>query len=375
MKKQINVLQFICPTGFYGAEMWIIALAKYLDRRTVNCHLAITHESPAQNIELYDRFKSLGLESHILKLRGRFDPSLIIKLLKLIRINHIDIVHSHGYKSDIIGLLVARIAGIKAIATPHGFENSKDRKLQLYMRLGSVVLRYFDRVVPLSEQLLDDLIRFNINPQKIQCIHNGLDLDEIDGEKKNGCSSMYSNKHEKKICYMGQLNSRKNLVDLLRTFDLLYREEENIRLILIGDGSQRKELENYARSLTSASKISFFGYRKDRLKLLQECHLFSMTSSLEGIPRAMMEAMALEIPVAAYKIAGVDKLILHETTGLLSELGHIEELKNCWKRILNGNGFSNKLTRNAREHIIANYSARSMATEYLNLYQDLISDN
>lgn len=87
---------------------------------------------------------------------------------------------------------------------------------------------------------------------------------------------------------------------------MLYKEHKDVRLIIIGDGSKRIELENYAKSLDLSSKIEFLGYRDDRLRLLKEIDLFCMTSSLEGIPRCMMEAMAMEIPVAAYNIPGVD---------------------------------------------------------------------
>ena len=130
---KINVLQFICPSGFYGAEMWILALAKHLNPSRVRCQLVITREAGDQNIEVINRFKSLGLQAHQLKMHGRFDPIAIIGLRKLIRREKIQIIHTHGYKSDILGLFAARISGIKALATPHGFENAKDPKLQLFI--------------------------------------------------------------------------------------------------------------------------------------------------------------------------------------------------------------------------------------------------
>ena len=93
---KMNVLQLICPAGLYGAERWILALAKNLDRSKVNCHLAITYESRDQNIEVIKKFKCLNLGAHKVKMRGRFDPRVISRLFKLLKQHKINIIHSHG---------------------------------------------------------------------------------------------------------------------------------------------------------------------------------------------------------------------------------------------------------------------------------------
>jgi len=370
--RKINVLQFICPAGFYGAEMWILALAKNLDPKNVSCHLAITREWEGQDIEVFNRFQSLGLETHQIKMCGRFDPRVIPKLSRLIKDKKIDIIHTHGYKSDILGLIGARIAGIKAVATPHGFENTLDRKLQFFIRLGCMALRHFDRVAPLSEELQSDMQAIKVNPNRTRLIMNGVDLEEIESEREKSSSPMYPDRHEKRIGYVGQMAHRKNVDDLIKTFDLLYRNHKNIRLILIGDGPQRPELETKARSLDSSSKIEFLGYRNDRLMLLREMDLFCMTSSLEGIPRCMMEAMAMEVPVAAYNIPGVNKLLIPEKTGLMAEFGHVEDLKKCWERLLFDGKLSAQIAQRGRKHVVDNFSGKRMAEEYTRLYREMV---
>jgi glycosyltransferase involved in cell wall biosynthesis len=371
----MNVLQFICPVGLHGAEMWILALAKNLDPAKVNCQLAVTLESESQNIELHNRFEAAGLRSHKIRMRGRFDPVGIMKLCRLIKNKRIDIIHTHGYKSDILGLIAARMTGIKAVGTPHGFENVKDLKLQLFIRLGCLALKYFDRIAPLSEELASDMHRIGIRPDKVQMIQNGVDLEEAESERNSQKPMLYPDPDEKRIGYVGQLIHRKNVHDLIKTFDLLYRDHKNIRLMIIGDGPKRAELESYANSLPSSSRIEFLGYREDRLRLVKEMNLFCMTSSLEGIPRCMMEAMAMGTPVAAYNIPGVDKLIVHEKTGLMAELGRPDELKACWEKILFDEEFSGRMAVNGRNHVIENFSAKRMAEEYTELYLKLRIEN
>jgi len=372
MIRKINVLQFICPSGFYGAEMWILALAKNLDPNKVSCSLVVTRESEEQNLEISKRFRALGLESIQIKMNGRFDFRAILKLSKLIKQKQIDIIHTHGYKSDILGLITAKLSGIKSVATPHGFENAPDPKLRLFIRLGCIALKQFDLVVPLSEDLESDMYRIGVKADRIRLILNGVDLQEIEEEKNKRTPSEFPDFHEKRIGYIGQMTYRKNIGDLIKTFDLLYSTHKNVRLFLIGDGPMRSELEKQTRSMRSSLKIEFLGYRKDRLSLLREMDLFSMTSSLEGIPRCMMEALAIGIPVAAYNIPGVDELIIHGETGLIAEFGDIDGLKRCWERLLFDTSYAKNISKRGRRHILMNYSAKRMAKEYISLFTELV---
>ena len=205
-------------------------------------------------------------------------------------------------------------------------------------------------------------------------ITNGVDLDELRNGGFEDKPKPATPHQPKTIGYVGQLSSRKNVIDIIRAFDLLYREDQDIQLIIIGDGPQRNELEHYARSLSCADKIQFLGYREDRIKMMREFDLFCMTSSLEGIPRAMMEAMALGIPVCAYQIPGIDKLIIHNETGLLAEFGKTELLRKCWKMLLYDIDFLKKLRENGKYHIVENFSANTMAKKYEFLYQEIINN-
>jgi glycosyltransferase involved in cell wall biosynthesis len=355
--------------------MWILALVKNLNPEQVTSHLAITRESPGQNIELFRRHQKLGLKSHQLKMGGRFDPRVIISLSQLIRKEKIDIIHTHGYKSDLLGLIAARLTRIKAIATPHGFENAPNRKLQAFIRIGCMALRHFDSVAPLSDDLMHDMRRIGVKQEQTQLIINGVDLDEVERERNAQRPPLYGNTQEKRIGYVGQLSHRKNVGDLIRAFDSLYSTFKQVRLLIIGDGPDRTRLIEISKSLPASDNVEFLGYRDDRLRLVKELDVFSMTSSLEGIPRGMMEAMGLGVPVAAYDIPGVNKLLIHGETGLLAPPGDIEALKRCWERILLDRDFAKTLGANGRRYIVEQFSAKRMAQEYTQLYSRLARRN
>ena len=367
MKKTINVLQFICPTGFYGAERWILALAKHLPPQDIRCDLLVTAEPDNQDLEISRQYKALGLDAYEIPMKNKFDLSAISKLATLIREKQIDIIHTHGYKSDIIGVLAARKAGIPCVVTPHGFENSSDIKLRLFIWLGCQAMRFSAKTVPLSRQLVEDCKRLGVPENKTTYIQNGVDLSEVEAQQKPERDP----KGEKRIGFVGQMISRKNIFDLLDIFDALHAKHPNTRLILLGDGDERKNLEQYAEKLDSNSHIEFLGFRDDRLELLMSFDLFAMTSTLEGIPRCLMEATAAEIPVAAYDIPGIDQLITHNKTGLLAPLGEKQQLQAHWETLLFEPDTAKKLAAAAKEFVYAHYSAQRMADEYTELFTQL----
>lgn len=367
----IRVLQFITPSGFYGAERWVLALANNLPAGAMVCDLAVTEEGPDQDLSVARLYPESAGEVHYVPTKGRFDTSAITKLVAIIKARQIDVIHTHGYKSDIIGLLAARKAGIKIVSTPHGFSNNVGWKLRLFIRLGLFALKFADKVAPLSEQLVADLKRYGIGGRQLKFIENGVDLTELAPFRKT-LPAKPGIEHGLHIGYIGQLIPRKGLADLLQAFNLFWQRYPNSKLSLIGDGQQRPELEALAASLPSAAAISFLGFRDDRIALLNQFDAFALTSSLEGIPRCLMEAMAVGVPVLAYNIPGVDQLVVDETTGLLAPLGDWQHLAHQMTRLVSEPELANHLSSAARELVDRRFSAARMALQYHELFKELL---
>ncbi len=367
----INVLQFICPTGFYGAERWILALARNLPTAGVRCDLAVTAEDGNRNLELVREYRRLELgDTFELPMTHRFDFGVIGSLVELIRERDIHIIHTHGYKSDILGLIAARRAGIQCVATPHGFENAADLKLRLFIWLGCKAMARADRVAPLSPQLMEDSRRVGVPEDRLVYIQNGVDLSEVEEE---AARSPAHRSAKKRIGFIGQLISRKNVPDILTIFDSLWAKRNDLELYLLGDGDERAPLEQRAAKLESKNDIHFLGFRDDRLELLHSFDLFVMTSTLEGIPRCLMEACAMGIPVAAYDIPGIDQLIQHEKTGLLASPGDREKLAEYWETLLDDGEMTAELAGNAKAYVNEHYSAARMASEYVELFRAMLT--
>lgn len=368
----LRVLQFICSTGFYGAERWILALCKNTSDDDCIYSLAVTNEENSRDLELVKQFKRDCGETVALEMRHKFDFSVVGKLAAYIKQNNIDIIHTHGYKSDILGVLAARKAKIPCVVTPHGFENAEDLKLRTFIWLGNKALRFADKVVPLSPALMDDVKGFGITSPQLEYIQNGVDLSEVEAAKTN----LEANPKQKfRVGFIGQMISRKNIKDLLDVFSDFHANNENVELTLLGDGEDRASLEEYANTLPCADDIHFMGYRDDRLAYLKSFDIFAMTSTLEGIPRCLMEACAMEIPVVSYDIDGVDQLIEHEKTGYLAPLKDKSMLLSLFESVYNDPDKAKSLASNAYTFVNKHYAASRMASEYLTLFRNLLEQN
>jgi len=371
--RTINVLQFITPTGFYGAERWILALNNNLDPEKVRSDLVVTTEQNRRP-EILKHFTVGECQAFEIEMNARLSLSAIRSLVELIKRRDIDIIHTHGYKSDIMGLIAARLAGIKSISTPHGFGEPSDLKLKAFIRLGKFALRFCDAVVPLSEQLVDEIKAAGIAKKKIQFIRNAVDLKEVELYRiKKKSQEEASGKLM--VGYIGQMIPRKKIDHILNIYNQIWLENNDIEIQLLGDGASRVEMEALAKTLPSVESIHFLGFRNDRLELLSQFDLFVMTSSDEGIPRCLMEAIAMEVPVAAYDIPGIDQLVMHEETGLLAKYGDQQTLKKYWLKLLTDKQQAEKLAQQGREFVNERYSGQRMADEYTALYQNLLSNN
>ena len=170
---------------------------------------------------------------------------------------------------------------------------------------------------------------------------------------------------------MGRLTPLKNLDAMIRAFAKLCERREGVRLILVGEGPERAALLEQVNRSAAKGRVDFLGYREDRLSLLRHCEIFSMSSTTEGIPRSMMEAMAMGLPAVAFDIPGVDKLLRNGETGIAVKLNDCEALASAWERLIDDEPSRLRMGAAARRHIVEHYSAQRMASEYEKLYLEL----
>lgn len=369
---RIRIMQLGSPTGLYGAERWILALVRHLDPAQVDSIVSVIRDDPNLVAPLCQEAQALGFRTHIFEAHGRVNWSAISQLRQFLLNENVQILHTHGYKTDIIGLLATLYTPCRLISTPHGWSVQAGFKLKIYEMLDRAIFPFFSAIAPLSDAIFNELEKLPRLSHKLHLIFNGVDLAEIDAEDNIAIEiETWKSEGYFVIGYIGQLIARKGLAVLLEAFAKLQTPKK--RLVFLGEGDQRQELEKIVTNLRIQDEVAFFGFRDDRLRFLKGFDVFVLPSRLEGIPRCLMEAMAARVPVIASNIPGCTDLIKHGQTGLLFELDNVESLVNRLIQYMNQN-LRKKLGQSGRNFIVTNYSASLMAQRYQKLYGQVLNN-
>lgn len=366
--EHLRVLHLGSPAGLYGAERWILALAKNLPRARVESWIAVIKDSPDLEAPLCQEAQRFGIQTHVFTSYGKLSLSAISQIRRFIREKHVDVVHTHGYKTDILATLATCGTPCVTVATPHGWSVNAGMALKLYESLDRIVFNFMDAVVPLSPDLLAGLERLPGLRRRLHLIRNGVDLSDVDAAAASEGATRRDDLLV--IGYIGQLITRKQVDTLIRAFHRL--ELPRRRLCIIGDGPQRVEYERLASELGETARIAFMGFRDDRLRLMKGFDLFVLPSELEGIPRCLMEAMASGVPVVASDIPGNRDLVLDGTTGLLFRAGDDVGLARQIARLAQDSDLRARFGEAGRRLVREKFSAESMSASYLALYRRLV---
>lgn len=364
----LRVLHLGSPTGLFGAERWILALVGHLQACEVHSIVSVLRDAPGYRAELCEQAARLGVETHIIEAHGRFTLSGVSALRRFIRERQIDIVHTHGYKTDLIGLLATLGTRCHIVSTPHGWSVEKDLKLGIYQVVDRVSFAFMSAVAPLSEQLQRELSRMPWLRRRLHLIRNGVDLSEVHAAP-TACSELetFKARGEFRLGYIGRLVPAKGLDTLVRALALV--PDRRVQLCMIGDGPQRDELAALAKQLGVAQRVNFYGYRADRLSFLKQMDAFVLPSLSEGIPRSVLEAMAANVAVVASDIPGCRVLVHDGRTGLLAPVGDAPALAAAIARVVGDPDLRSRLAAAGKALVESEFSAAIMAKRYQELYR------
>jgi len=365
----IRVAHVVGSTGLYGAERWILALLRYLAPDRVQAAVVNLVDEPGQSSDVIGAAAQRGIRAVDLYTGGRFNPAGIFRLARFIGESDYDIIHSHGYKADVLGLLAARLRGARIVSTPHGWSKEQDKRLSLYESLDRLALRLVDYACPLSPELGDDLRSMGVPQRKIRMVLNAVDVDEVD----EIAPAMERRPGETVVGYMGQLIRRKNLDCLITAFGRVAAERADVQLTIVGDGPLSGEMRASLARIGLSRRVRFTGYRADGVAMLKTFDVLVLPSWLEGIPRCVMEAMAAGVPVLASDIAGNRALIEDGETGLLFPPDDPARLAKAIVSMIEQPERAKTMAGRARTKIERSFSAQRMADEYAALYEECLT--
>jgi glycosyltransferase involved in cell wall biosynthesis len=369
----VRVLHLGSPAGLYGAERWILALVRHLDPKKISSVIGVIQDDfQPETPPLIREAQSLGIDTMVIRAPGRINLAAILKLRNYLKNREIDLVHTHWYKTDIIGWLATRGIRCKIVSTPHGWSKNAGPALLFYEWLDRLVFLFLDAVVPLSAELYEGLKKIPFLEKKLTLIPNGVDLTEI-----QSCRNIHPQLVQWKnqgifiMGYIGQIIHRKGL-DVL--FNALSKLDQNFawKLAVVGDGPDRPYLETLAEHLGISKNVNFFGFQDHRIDFLNGFDVFVLPSRLEGIPRCLMEALAAEKPVISSDIPGSMELIKDGLTGLLFKSEAPAHLLQKIVSVFTQYAGAKKMAATGKHMVCKDYSAARMAMAYEKLYDQVL---
>lgn len=257
----------------------------------------------------------------------------------------------HTHYASSVGLLIARLFPIAVSHTIHGSAEFENPEL---FRLREKV-RYATLVCAISHYGKSQLLRFSPPEDwsKVEVAPLGINPEKF--------PFLYHPPHRPlELLTVGQLAPAKGQHLMLEAIHLLASKGKLVHLRLIGDGPLRQSLSERAAHLGLTEQVTFEGYRsnEDLPAFHAQADVFLLSSFAEGVPVALMEAMAAGLPCIAPRITGIPELIEHGTTGLLVTPAHIEDLAHAIELLHDDELLRNRLAHAARQKILDSYDIR-----------------
>lgn len=369
-KKGIRIMHLISSGGLFGAEKVMLSLASNMNWDGVKSRVVAVKNCRNIHLEVIDEARKRNIPNGVIESKGRLDLKSISQLVNIIKQNNISLVHSHNYKADFIGLLAAKIARIPIVATNHLW-NGGDIRVKLYEFLDGIILGCFaDKIIAVSNSIKKDMLKRGIPDSKIEVIFNGIEAEKSEQEPLNNGFGI--NEGTTVIGVVARLSQEKGHRFLLEGMREILRHKPNINLLIIGEGALEGELKKQAEGLGISKETIFAGYQDDMHRIYPLIDILVQPSLKEGLPMALLEAMAFGKAIVATNVGGVGALIKDRYTGLLINPASSEEICNAVSSLIDDANLRKRLGENASQFVKENYSLEKMLASYRKVYEDTI---
>lgn len=362
---KINIMHILPSLEIGGMENGVVNLVNELDRTLFRPFICcLQREGP-----LKERLKKdvvvLNLEQ-----KDGFQYYLPFKLCRLFQRENVAIVHTHNFATSLYGIVGARLANTPVIIHgEHGMiaQDKKRRKL-----LAKHLSNFVDCVTTVSDDLKEILIsKIGINKHKIITIVNGVDIRKFEEnfDRKVIREEVNLQTTDFVVGTVGRMVSVKGHSTLIEAFSRVAGCIPNSRLLLIGDGALRRELESQSKELGIEDRVKFLGQRADVHKLLHIMDIFVLPSLSEGMSNVILEAMASRLPVVATNVGNNSELVKNWKTGILINKPEPALIADAILNILSDIEIAKDMGKAGYEHARQYFSLLQMIKKYEDIYK------
>ena len=359
----MKVLHIISSSGMYGAEAVILNLSRELRAGLHLSEMGVFSNSANPNHQFHEYARKEGFESNLIVCSGQIDRAALGRIRELVSDSGADIIHAHGYKADIYSYLALRGINIPLVSTCHTWYDT-DLWVSIYGKIDRFVLRSYTRVVAVSEEVRQRLLKAGVRKEKIQLVRNGIDLRPFISQVRDELEQ------DLVVGLVGRLAWEKGVDLFLKAAAKVLVEFPRVRFVVVGDGPDRDQLERLIDELKIRAKVKMLGRCEDMAAVYASLDVMVSSSRQEGLPMAILEGMASGLALVATAVGEVPTVVLDGRTGLLVPAENVELLAQGIVTLLQEPARRAQLGAAARQLVKDEYSAERMTKDYLRVYEE-----
>ena len=372
MTDRINLVLLITELNIGGAERIVEQLATRLPRDRYDVKVACLYDPEAVGADI----RAAGIPVIHLDMRGKLDLRAPYRLFRLLREQNIHILHAHLFHANLLAATIGRLAQIPVIiATRHSVEIGGEHREWI-----NRLVRYLrDAVVTVSRKVYEAEARCSgIDAGKLVMIPGGVklsDFDEIDQALVERLQSAW--KIQPKVGLIGTVGrfvEPKGYPHLLDAMVRIQAHLPEVKALLVGDGELRPAMEEKVQKLGLSDSVVFTGIRRDVPEILALLDIFVLPSLWEGLPIALLEAMAAGLPVVATAVGGTPEVVVDGVTGFLVPPRDPQALADAILRLLRDPELRQRMGEAGRARVAAHFSIEQMVHKTEALYEQLLAE-
>ncbi|MFO7915388.1 MAG: glycosyltransferase [Candidatus Krumholzibacteriales bacterium] len=370
-----RVLHIIYSLFRGGAERLIETTVRFSDPSLFQHSVCSLTEAG----DMASSIERAGAEVHVMGKRGRFDLRVFLRLASLIRKGGFDLLHLHNMPGNLWGTAAssAALSSTPIVRTEHGYL-FHSRYPRFYEYLYVVLSARSRKIICVCDALRETLSdRFPSLKEKLITIRNGIPAEDFSGlPSKEECRRFFDlPSGPGLIGTAGRLSGEKNQAELIRAFRMVSEDLTGVNLAIMGEGEMKDDLTSAAEDMGLAGRIIFLPPSGEIDRFYGALDLFVLSSTSEGMPLTLLEAMACGLPVVAPAVGGIPEAAEDSLSGYLYPAGNEELLADRISGIISDPGMGKRMGERGREIVRREFNAGRFASEQDELYMRIIRES
>lgn len=365
---KLKILQTEASTGLGGEEFRVLAEVEGLMKRG---HQVLLVAQPGSELEAIALKQALPVAS--VEMGKRSFPQAMYRFRRLIDQYEFDIVNTHGSNDSWVGAIASRFSRSRPIVirTRHKSTPIANHPLNrlLYQSLTN-------KIITTGEKVKQQLIEENgYDGDRLCSIPTGVDLNIFYPQENDGVlrKEWGIRKDEFLVGIVSFLRGYKGVSYFIEAARTLSQQTPGVRFLIVGDGPERESLKEKIEGLGLSEKIIMLGHREDIPKILSVLDLLVLTStSAEGLPQVLTQAMSMGKPVVASDVGAVSEVVQHSVTGILVPPGDPGAISNAMLLLMKDKDLCHRLADEAKKLVQAQYNSNVMLDQLESLYIDSV---